>query len=131
MIANPASRTGEAKSHIARAGDSRASASVTMHPCSTMLALISASVRSSTFATAFELTATDRKWLHRWLQHGSPSQAQLYLSSLSRSTVLRPARAAPLATHSSLSHPALTTNRACYTAEHTYTHGHKQYEKTS
>src|SRR3546814_1987131 len=87
MIAKPASRTGEAKSHIARAGDSRASASDTMHPCSTMLALISASVRSSTFATAFELTATDRKWLHRWLQPGYPSQAQLSLSRLARSTV--------------------------------------------
>src|SRR3546814_17876080 len=79
--------------HIARAGDSRASASDTMHPCSTMLALISASVRSSTFATAFELTATDRKWLHRWLQPGSPSQAQLSLSRLARSTVLCPALA--------------------------------------
>src|SRR3546814_19244331 len=61
--------------------------------CSSDLALISASVRSSTFATSFELTATDRKWLHRWLQPGSPSQAQLSLSRLARSTVLCPALA--------------------------------------
>src|SRR3546814_16330523 len=86
MIAKPASRTGEAKTHIARAGDSRAIASDTMHPCSTMLALISASVRSLTFATAFELTATERKWLHLSLQPGAPRQEPLSFASLALPT---------------------------------------------